>query len=63
MSLEEDLHNLVAQKIKDENEDNTTINALTKTLEDAQHQCKNLLDVVEMLSKENRHLQGTKKCY
>ncbi|XP_018574443.1 spindle pole body component 110, partial [Anoplophora glabripennis] len=57
MTLQQDMHNLIEQKTKNENEDNTTINALTKTVDDAQQQCRNLLDIVEMLTSENRHLQ------
>ncbi|KAJ8913610.1 hypothetical protein NQ315_013432 [Exocentrus adspersus] len=55
--LQQDIHNLIEQKRKNEDEDKSTINALTKTLDDAQLQCKNLLDVIEMLTKENNHLQ------
>lgn len=58
--MKQDLHNLIAQKTQNENADSSTINALTRTVDDAQRQCKNLLDIVEMLTNENRHLQGIK---
>ncbi|CAG9856655.1 unnamed protein product [Phyllotreta striolata] len=40
------------------NEENSTIiKALTKNFEDAQNQCETLIEVVETLSNENKHLQ------
>lgn len=40
------------------NEDSTIIKGLTKNFESAQSQCNELIEIIEKLTNENRHLRG-----
>lgn len=54
MSLQEQLKKCMDMK----NEDSFIINGLTKNFESAQSQCHELIDIIEKLTYENRHLRG-----
>ncbi|KAJ8984820.1 hypothetical protein NQ317_013019 [Molorchus minor] len=58
IALQQEMQSIIEQQNTMKTEDTNTINAITQTLESAQQQCKDLIDVIEMLTKENKHLQG-----
>ncbi|KAL3269544.1 hypothetical protein HHI36_008609 [Cryptolaemus montrouzieri] len=58
MQLEEDLQRIIKNNEENELLHNNTIALLSANVESAQNQCRDLLNLVEMLSKENEHYKG-----
>lgn len=58
--MENDLKRAIENSNENEFLQNNTIKLLNNNIESAQNQCKDLLSLVEMLTKENEHYRSTK---
>lgn len=52
------MNRVIIEKKEIEEEAKCTANSLIKSFEDAQQQCRDLLDIIAVLTKENEHFRG-----